>query len=114
MTPRHLLVLTYWRFDDALMQTYTLPYVHILLEALPPGSSIHLVTLELEADAGVTRRVSPGLTHVALRLYPFGPGQRRNGQRTLRSCACSSRENASTESMHGARLQVRSAWCSLV
>lgn len=70
--PRHLLVLTYWRYEDALIQTYTLPYVRLMLAVLPAGSSIHLVTLEREADAGPTQEVEPGVLNVRLRLFPFG------------------------------------------
>ncbi len=44
--PHHILVLTYWSFRDALIQAYTLPYVHLILDQLPPGSWVYLVTLE--------------------------------------------------------------------
>lgn len=70
--PRHLLVLTYWRFEDALVQTYTLPYVRILLEMMPAGSTIRLVTLERGGDAGSTRVLSAGLFHMPLRFFAFG------------------------------------------
>lgn len=42
----NVLVLTYWSYSDALIQTYTLPYVRIIKKNLPPGSSIYLFTLE--------------------------------------------------------------------
>jgi len=42
----HILVLTYWSYRDALIQAYTLPYVHLILDQLPPGSWVYLVTLE--------------------------------------------------------------------
>jgi len=45
-TSHNVLIITYWSFEDALVQTYTLPYVHILKEYLPPGSEITLVTQE--------------------------------------------------------------------
>lgn len=44
--PYNLLVLTYWSYKDALIQAYTLPYLHIILDQLPKGSTIYLVTLE--------------------------------------------------------------------
>lgn len=44
----HILVLTYWSFRDPLIQAYTLPYLHIILDQLPKGSKIFLVTLEQE------------------------------------------------------------------
>jgi glycosyltransferase involved in cell wall biosynthesis len=42
---KNILVLTYWSYDNALITTYTLPYVQIIGEQLPPGSNIYLVTL---------------------------------------------------------------------
>jgi len=45
--PAHnILVLTYWSFNDALIQTYTLPYVKLIARQLPPGSRIFLLTLD--------------------------------------------------------------------
>lgn len=44
--PRNILVVTYWSFSDALIQTYTLPYLKIIARHLPAGSTIHLVTLD--------------------------------------------------------------------
>lgn len=43
---KNILILTYWSYPDALIQTYTLPYVRIIKKNLPPGSSIYLLTLE--------------------------------------------------------------------
>lgn len=63
--PRQVLVLTYWSLDDALIQTYTLPYVRLMQKALPRGSTIHLVTLEKGA---LPRN---GLLEPGLRLHPF-------------------------------------------
>ena len=42
----NVLILTYWSYPDALIQTYTLPYVRIIRNNLPPGSCIFLLTLE--------------------------------------------------------------------
>lgn len=44
--PRNILVLTYWSYKDALIQTYTLPYVKQIKEELEPDSKIYLVCLE--------------------------------------------------------------------
>ncbi|MGV3637970.1 MAG: glycosyltransferase [Flavobacteriales bacterium] len=68
---RSILVLTYWSFDDALVQTYTLPYLRLIRAVLPPGSTIHLVTLEKKAAPGV-REVEPGIQVHAFRYVPFG------------------------------------------
>lgn len=46
--PRRLLVVTQWSYRDALIQTYTLPYVRLILKELPEGSRVHLVTQEQE------------------------------------------------------------------
>lgn len=44
--PTNILVLTYWNLADALVQTYTLPYLRIIGNQLAPGSVITLFTLE--------------------------------------------------------------------
>ncbi len=43
---KNILVLTYWGFSDALIQTYTLPYLKQIAEVLSEESKIYLVTLE--------------------------------------------------------------------
>jgi hypothetical protein len=43
---KNILVLTYWSYRDALVQTYTLPYLKIMSKYLPEGSVIYLTTLE--------------------------------------------------------------------
>ncbi len=43
---KNILVLTYFSFKDALIQTYTLPYVRIIRKTIPPSSKITLFTLE--------------------------------------------------------------------
>jgi glycosyltransferase involved in cell wall biosynthesis len=45
---KNILVLTYWSFKDALIQTYTLPYVRIIKKYLPEGSKLFLLTFEQE------------------------------------------------------------------
>jgi len=42
----NILVLTQWSFKDALVQTYTLPYINIIREIISPGRKIILVTSE--------------------------------------------------------------------
>lgn len=44
--PRNVLAITYWGFNEALIQTYTLPYLKLIQEALPSNSKIFLFTLE--------------------------------------------------------------------
>jgi len=42
----NVLILTNWSFNDALIQTYTLPYLRIIRSLQPSGSSMLLLTLE--------------------------------------------------------------------
>lgn len=44
----NVLVLTYWSYKDALIQTYTLPYVRMIKKNLSSSGRIFLVTLEQE------------------------------------------------------------------
>jgi glycosyltransferase involved in cell wall biosynthesis len=43
---KNILVITYWSYKDALVQTYSLPYVKIISKYLPQNSTIYFVTLE--------------------------------------------------------------------
>ncbi len=43
---KNMLVLTYWSYKDALIQTYTLPYVRIIRKNIPKSSKIFLFTFE--------------------------------------------------------------------
>lgn len=43
---KNVLVTTFWSFKDALVQTYTLPYLKIMHKHLPVGSKIFLLTIE--------------------------------------------------------------------
>jgi len=70
-SPHHVLVLTYWNFNDALVQTYTLPYVRIIRDQLPPGSIVHLVTLEKDWRSP-PRCEEPGVKLHSFRYRPFG------------------------------------------
>jgi glycosyltransferase involved in cell wall biosynthesis len=45
-TTGNILVLTQWSFKDALVQTYTLPYINIIREIISPERKIILVTAE--------------------------------------------------------------------
>ncbi len=67
----NVLVITYWPFHDALVQTYTLPYLDLIRRELPRTSMIHLVTLE---PAGIPLRPEkhPGIQHHPFRYVPFG------------------------------------------
>jgi glycosyltransferase involved in cell wall biosynthesis len=44
--PKNILILTHWSYRDALVQTYTLPYVNIIRNIVHPDEKIFLVTSE--------------------------------------------------------------------
>ena len=77
---RNILVLTYWSFNDPLIQTYTLPYLKIMISVLPAGSKIYLLCLEQKQYAGETQDTVSKLRdlealgiHVIQKKYvPFG------------------------------------------
>ena len=50
-SPGNILVFTQWSFNDALVQTYTLPYVDIIREIVPANRKIFLVTSEQQQIA---------------------------------------------------------------
>lgn len=78
----NVLVLTYWSFPDALVQTYTLPYVRMIRRELPSGSRLYLFTADRAADATLTPPLAgvraaleaAGIRHVRGRYAPFGLG----------------------------------------
>lgn len=69
---RNILVLTYWPFGDALIRTYTLPYLRIIRDLLPEGSRIFLVTLERENANEIPSEIEKGISHFSFPLHPFG------------------------------------------
>ncbi len=68
----NILVITYWKFDDALIQTYTLPYLRIIRNILPAGSEITIITMEPEGKIKTEIPVEQGIVRYSFRLYPFG------------------------------------------
>jgi len=74
----NILVITYWSLPDALVQTYTLPYLKIIQKQLRPGSSITLFTLEKDPrlirdrSAWADALEVEGIRWVPQRYYAFG------------------------------------------
>lgn len=68
----NILVITYWKFEDALIQTYTLPYLKIIRNILPQGSSIFLVTLEENGASTELKDIGDGIYRFSFPLHPFG------------------------------------------
>jgi glycosyltransferase involved in cell wall biosynthesis len=57
---------------DALIQTYTLPYLRIIRKLLPEGSTIRFLTLERDGGASEEKLLEEGIYHFSYPLYPFG------------------------------------------
>jgi hypothetical protein len=70
--PRALLAVTYWSLEEGLIQAYTLPYLRLILQALPASSTIHLVTLEKDPAALAPAQLGAGIVHHPFRYAPFG------------------------------------------
>jgi glycosyltransferase involved in cell wall biosynthesis len=76
-SPPNILVLTYWSLPDALIQTYTLPYLRMIRKRIPGESRIFLLTLEKTRSAGTEPAVKlalkkEGLDWLPEQYYPFG------------------------------------------
>jgi hypothetical protein len=67
---KNILVLTYWDFNDALVQTYTQPYIRIISEMIPKGSKIFLVTLDKWSYAKQAK-LPEGIINISLPYVPF-------------------------------------------
>ena len=70
----NILVLTYWSYPDALIQTYTLPYLRMIKRNLSPGSMVFLLTLENDPSTlGRSRRleIAEALAKDGIRWLPF-------------------------------------------
>ncbi len=70
----NILVLTYWSYKDALIQTYTLPYLRIMRRYLPTNSHIYLMTLEQPHHALTEAEIQAENQKLAasdIRLIPF-------------------------------------------
>lgn len=70
--PRNILVITYWSLSEGLIQAYVLPYLAIIRDVLPEGSTIHLITMEKGPVAEV--RLGAGIVHHPFKYRAFGTG----------------------------------------
>lgn len=74
----NVLILTYWSFGDALIQSYTLPYLRIIRRQLPRDARLVLFTLEkISPDAAAEERIRKQLQVDSIewmygRYFPFG------------------------------------------
>lgn len=69
---KNILVLTYWSFSDALIQTYTLPYLKQIAEVLSEESKIYLVTLEKNNSSGIIELEGSNLINIQYPYSAFG------------------------------------------
>ena len=76
----NVLVLTYWSFTDALVQTYTLPYVRMIRKHVKPEDRVYLFTVERPGPTTPAAPPGPsgeslesiGIVHVWGAYSPFG------------------------------------------
>lgn len=64
MTTKNILILTYWDFNDALIQTYTLPYLKIISNNINDESKIFLLTLN-------KKNISTSFNHPKIKVLNF-------------------------------------------
>ena len=77
---KNILVITYWSYKDALIQAYTLPYLHLFNDILAPNRYIYLVTLEqkhLQLNANERSQIRQrlrlqGIKWIDFHYYRFG------------------------------------------
>lgn len=67
-----LMIVTYWSFEDALIQSYTLPYVRLIKKHLGPDTDIILVTFDRNPYNEQEVEIESGITNYKFRLYNFG------------------------------------------
>lgn len=68
---KNILVITYWDYNDALIQAYTLPYVKIIAKNLPEGSTIFLVTLDKNQTTSPDLK-EWNIKNLSIKYHPFG------------------------------------------
>ena len=71
---RNILVLTYWSFDDALVQTYTLPYVRMIRKVIRPSDTVTLVTFDrstVDRSSSACRNLISGLEADGIKCIHF-------------------------------------------
>ena len=67
-----LMIVTYWSFEDALIQSYTLPYVRLIKKHLGTDTNIILITFDRNPHTEQEIEIEPGITNYKFRLYNFG------------------------------------------
>ncbi|MCX8080383.1 MAG: hypothetical protein N3F09_04005 [Bacteroidia bacterium] len=68
----NILVTTFWDFDDALIQTYTLPYLNIMANILPENSKIYMLTLNKSKHDLTNKYNHPKIKILFFKYFPIG------------------------------------------
>ncbi len=66
---KNILVITSWSYNDALIQTYTLPYLNIIANHLSDDSNIFLTTLEKNKQ--LINNNHPKIKNILIDYYPL-------------------------------------------
>lgn len=66
----NILVITYWQFQDALVQTYTLPYLKLISKEISDDSKIFLLTLDKKKVPD--NEIGTNIKNISFPLHPFG------------------------------------------
>ena len=69
---QNILILTYWDYQDALIQTYTLPYVRIISRQISAESKLFLVTLDKKATQNDSINPENNIENISILYEPFG------------------------------------------
>lgn len=67
---KNILILTYWSYNDALIQTYTLPYVKLIADTLVDNGKLFLLTLD--KDEAPRFENDPKIKNISIRYKPIG------------------------------------------
>jgi len=66
---KNILVITSWSYNDALIQTYTLPYLNIIANHLPDEARVFLTTLEKNKQP--INNNHPKIKNILINYYPL-------------------------------------------
>ncbi len=69
---KNILIITYWDYQDALIQNYTLPYAKIISDNLSSESKIYLVTLDKLNRKKISISFKNNIHNISLPYFGFG------------------------------------------
>jgi hypothetical protein len=68
----NILILTYWSYSDALVQTYSLPYARIISDIISDDSNIYFFTLEKEANTTIKNEKKISFLNIQYKKFGLG------------------------------------------